>query len=331
MRVPKSRGRRPKPGSRSRPRPPDRSRDQYRPGVVKVDDREGFAFVAGLAPSQLLPLGLPVWRLLLTPGSPANQCLDGSLVLREAFDMFGVRAEPKVVTLTVHDRQTGAATRYGSGEPRFAGGHFKGHMGLWLPESGRFIDHSVQQFPQVRREGWHPVIAKQPAGLIWGAASFGVPRGGLMLEYVTAPDERTAAVLDHAVVRDAAVDHHRAGMNLASNFLDLLRSDELLDRTLAAPHPRLHALVRALAGATSHIDEEQNYRFTLPGTDTAVYLDDIALTAQPPRHPTASRAVTTAPTTAPITAPITAPAADPEEAPAGPQRRRWWRRLWPGG
>jgi amidase len=36
--------------------------------------------------------------------------------------------------------------RNGSDQPHFNRGQFTGHMGLWLPETGRFIDHSVHQF-----------------------------------------------------------------------------------------------------------------------------------------------------------------------------------------
>jgi hypothetical protein len=69
-----------------------------------------------LEPEQLLTVGLPVWWLMLLPGKPANLCLEGGFVLREAFALFGIEAEVKLVELFVHNNATGDATQYGRPE-----------------------------------------------------------------------------------------------------------------------------------------------------------------------------------------------------------------------
>lgn len=269
--MPKSRGRKP-----NKHRPPSRRGDEggYQPGVIEIDEHQAVEGLMRLGPEQLLEVGLPVWWLVLLPGQPANMCLDGALVLREAFAQFGVVAEPKPVTLIVHDQRTGRSTRFGTEVPRFDGEYFVGHMGLWLPQSGRFVDHTVQQFPAVRHEGWLPVVV--PAhGLTWGAARVGVPRGRLLLEYTPLPDNTNQELLDEAE-RRVPERHHRAGVNLASNFLELLRSDELLrDRAVTAPHPRLCRLLELVGEAPTWRDEDHNVRFMVPGTK-GVYLDEIS-------------------------------------------------------
>jgi hypothetical protein len=136
--VPKSRGRKPKRSARhphtagtttaGTPAGPGK----YRPGVIHVGEREVLQLVTRLDPTQLLAIGIPAWWLALAIGTPANVCLDGALILRAAFDIFGVRAEPKIVTLEVRDQHTGKRTAFGTAEPHFTGEHFVGHMGAGL-------------------------------------------------------------------------------------------------------------------------------------------------------------------------------------------------------
>jgi hypothetical protein len=216
-------------------------------------------------------------------------CLDGALILRSAFEQFGVRAEPKIVTLEVRDQHTGHRTAFGTAEPHFMGDHFIGHMGLWLPEFSRFLDYSVQQFPIVRSEGWYPIAARYPDGMPWGTARVGVERGRLLLGYTALPETQNAAILAHPNVTGAAAAHRRAGINLASNYLDLLRSEHMIERALVSPHPKLHTLIRAVDGATSRIDDEQNYRFRLAGSTDNLLLDELPLARSDATKPASGR------------------------------------------
>jgi hypothetical protein len=278
--VPKSKGRKPKPGKQSRTRPSGTGR--YRPGVIRVDEDEAFALLRQLQPEQLLTVGLPVWWLMLLPGKPANLCLEGGFLLREAFAVFGIAAEVKLVELIVHDERTGRATKYGRPDPYFDGDRFVGHAGLWLPDSKRFIDHSAQQFPPVRAVSWMPISLHTAAMGVatWGQQRFGVPRGDLMLEYIPVDDAVLPAIIDGSELAQHPDETHRGAVNVASNLLAVLRVvPELRERALASPHRRLPELLRAIGDAELINDDDSNHRFACPGHPGGVYLDEIAATA----------------------------------------------------
>ncbi|MET9265228.1 hypothetical protein [Amycolatopsis sp. NPDC004079] len=279
--MPKSKGRKPKPGKQSRARtPPQTGNGRYRPGAVHVNEVQAFTLLERLEPEQLLTVALPVWWLLLLPGKPANICLQGAFVLREAFALFGIEADVKLVELIVRDNRTGRATQYGRPDPHFTGDQFQGHAGLWLPESKRFIDHSVQQFPPVRAVSWMPV-SLHTAGLgvtTWGAQRFGVPRENLMLEYTPVDDTILPAILDGSAFAEHMDDMHRGGVNVASNLLAALRLPGFRERALDGPYPRLHRLLDAVGDAELINDPGRDHRFLIPGRPEGAYLDEIAAT-----------------------------------------------------
>jgi hypothetical protein len=281
--VPKSKGRKPKPGKQFRSRARQGSGNgRYRPGVIRVDEDEAFALLRQLQPEQLLTVGLPVWWLMLLPGKPANLCLEGGLLLREAFALFGITAEVKLVELIVHDERTGRATKYGRSDPYFDGDRFVGHAGLWLPDSKRFIDHSAQQYPPVRAVSWMPISLRTAAMGVttWGQQRFGVPRGDLMLEYIPVDDAVLPAIIDGSELAKHPDKTHRGAINVASNLLAVLRVvPELRERALASPHRRLPELLLAIGDAELINDDEANHRFALPGHPRGVYLDELAATA----------------------------------------------------
>jgi hypothetical protein len=253
--------------------------------MVAVDEREGMLGLANLPPEQLVEIGLPVWWLMLQHGNPANVCLDGALVLRTAYAQFGITAVPKLVELVVDDPARDQSTRYGTRTPHFVDGEdrFVGHMGLWLPQSCRFIDHSVQQFPQVRAVTWLPMAL--PLGLNgvtdWDhvQAGFIGPRGQLRLTYTPLPEADNARILADAYLYRHAETHHRVAVNVASNLLQILCLEEFRDRALATRHARLHALLGIVGDAEVRADPGNNLRFVLPGTEQAggVYLDQITV------------------------------------------------------
>lgn len=288
--VPKSKGRKPKPGNHSASRSRQRGRTgQYQPGVIRVDEDEAFGLLRRLRPEQLLTVGLPVWWLTLLPGKPANVCLQGGFLLREAFALFGIAAEVKLVQLIVHDQRTGRATQYGRPDPHFTGRHFVGHAGLWLPDSKRFIDHSVQQFPLVRAVSWMPICLHAAAlGVTtWGRQRFGVPRGELMLEYIPVDDTVLPTIIHDSELVKHTDETHRGAVNVASNLLAVLRAvPELRERAVASPYPRLPELLHAIGDAELINDDDSNHRFLVPGYPGGVYLDEIATPARNRYGPT---------------------------------------------
>jgi hypothetical protein len=257
--------------------------------MVTVDEEQGMHGLLSLPPELLVEIGLPVWWLMLQRGNPANVCIDGALVLRTAYAQFGITAIPKLVELVVTDPSTDHATAYGTRTPHFVEDEerFVGHMGLWMPQSCRFIDHSVQQFPQVRGETWLPMT--MPLGMNgvtnWNQTlgGFAGPRGRLTLTYTPLPEADNTRILSHAYLDRHTEQHHRVGINVATNLLQVLRLDDLRERALATPHARLHALLEVISDAEVRTDTDNNLRFVLPGTEPAggVYLDQIATSAAP--------------------------------------------------
>lgn len=247
---------------------------------IAVDGAQVAEFLLGLPPEWLVPLGAPVWWLNLNVDRPANACLDSALVLREAYAQLGVAAEPKVVVLHVSDSATGREYEFGTERPRFSaarcGDELVGHLGLWLPDSGWFVDQTAQQFDAVAGQGWQPVLVRRPPGTAWGRGVVAARRGPLTLTYRAVPDEVSSDLLDRPAVRAAVRGRHRlAGVNLAASLVELFRGDEYRPRALASPQPRLRRLVRRVGRSPAVVDDEHNLRFVLPGT-RGVRLDEIS-------------------------------------------------------
>lgn len=284
--MPKSRGRKPKPSKKLRTRSAARASgpDRYTSGVVEIDLDEGMLALASLSPEQLVEIGLSVWWLMLQQGNPAHMCLDGALVLRTAYAQFGITAVPKLVQLVVTDPASDHATHYGTRTPHIdSRNQFIGHMGLWLPQSCNFIDHTVQQFPEVRAVyGWPMVVLLGVDGITdWNQVQGGFtgPRGRLKLKYYPLPEEDNARLLAHPHLARHAELYHRVGIDIASELLLLLRREEFRERALATPHTCLHALLGIVGDAEKRTDADGYMRFVLPGTEQAggVYLDQITV------------------------------------------------------
>jgi hypothetical protein len=244
-------------------------------GPLIVDEDQVGEIMAGLSPEQLLITGLPVWWLKITANHPANSCLDSALILREAFAVFGEVAEPKCVELHALDTVCGREYRFGTPNPCFEGTRLVGHVGLWLPKVSTFVDQTAQQFPPLRAHCWLPVITHSTPGTAWRYAELAIRRGPLELTYRPVRDEHNNAVITDPSVRAASTQHHRrAGINLASSMVDLLRRDHYRDTALASPYSRLHHLLRAVGDAPATIDTNRNLRFMMPGTE-GLYLDQL--------------------------------------------------------
>jgi hypothetical protein len=250
--------------------------------MVAVDEHQGMRGLANLPPEQLVETGLPFYWLMLQQGNPAYVCLDSALVLRTAYAQFGITAVPKLVRLVVTDPARDHARGYGTSIPRInSNNQFVGHMGLWLPLSCQFIDHTVGQFPEVRAVNPWPVVLMLGMGGItdWNQAQggFTTERGRLELTYTPWSESDNARILAHPHLARHAELYHRVGVNIASNLLGLLRRAELRERALATPNTRLHALLDILGDAEMRTAADDYVRFVLPGTEQTdgVYLDQI--------------------------------------------------------
>jgi hypothetical protein len=244
------------------------------PSAISVDGRQVTEFLMGLPPDRLVPLGAPVWWLNLNVGRPANVCLDSALVLREAYAQLGVSAEPKAVVLDVRDEATGREYVFGSERPRFEGEALVGHLGLWLPESGWFVDQTAQQFEVLAGQSWLPIMVRRPRREPWGQGPLTAGRGRLALSYRAVPDEVGTRLLARPSVRAAVRRRHRrAGVNLAASLVELLRGAGYRERALAGPS-RLRRLIHEVNGAPVVVDDDRNVRFRMPGT-RGVQLDEI--------------------------------------------------------
>ncbi|MET8427787.1 hypothetical protein [Nocardia sp. NPDC004860] len=91
-----------------------------------------------------------------------------------AYGLIGITAVPTPADLVITDQNTGKSIYYGDGEPRWDGENYSGHCVLWLPGSGRWIDTTVVQYPEVRASRPLPVIGRATA--TWVATPSIAPR-----------------------------------------------------------------------------------------------------------------------------------------------------------
>ena len=337
--VPKSRNRR-KPATRSQPQrrptasPPGGSdgsgRGRYDAGRGgSVSEKIGGLLLSdGPSPDLMVELLPALLWLDHAQGHPRNLCVSGCVTLHHAYAALGIQALPRAVDLMVSNERTGARTLYGRPYPYWSGTTFHGHCVLWLPGSLRFIDPTVEQYPEVRRYRLGPICGRMIAavstaeqraafarGHLAAGTSIGVRREELMLLYTAVDAEFDDVVMSGRVVIDAGEDAERGGRNLASQALLLLSRPEVVDRARQAPHPRVRALLDFLADAEGFVDDAGDWRFTLPDGATP-RLDEIILpTATVPAPPRAD--ITVEPTVPGALAVIDTSAANPR-----PQRRR---------
>lgn len=295
--MPKSRGRRTpaKKSSRTKnrlPAPPERTgRSRYDMGRVRspVDQIAGL-LLSGLAPPDLMVELLPpmLWLEHVT-GHPANLCVSSCVSLHFAYAALGIAAHPRAVDLVVDDQRADTRVMYGRRSPSWSGSVFHGHCVLWLPGSRRFIDPTVEQYPEVRRYQLGPICgrlaasiatpaqqARMAAGELIPGTALNVQRQDLMLRYTTVDREFDDVVWAGPSIRDNLAQIERAGRNLAVQALALLSQPEVIDRARHAPHPRVRALLDLLIGAEIN-DDDHELRFVLRDdpTQTPRRLDEL--------------------------------------------------------
>jgi hypothetical protein len=115
-------------------------------------------------------------------------------------------------------------------------------------------------------------------------AHIGIQREGITLLYTAVDATYHDVVTEYPLVQETAPRYRRAGINLASHALTLLRVPEVIDRVRQAPYPRLHVLLDAIGDAEVKFDDHDDWRFVLPGFGgqlRPLRLDEIPLTATP--------------------------------------------------
>ncbi|MFJ8746196.1 hypothetical protein ACIRL2_43420 [Embleya sp. NPDC127516] len=120
--------------------------------------------LAQAPPDRLVEQLLPQLWLALADGFPANVCVDACITLSFAFGQFGIESLLQPVDLTIEDA-SGAVVVHGSPRPSWnaAGTEFTGHCVLWLPDSRRLIDPTVEQYERMRRLDLGPLVARSVA------------------------------------------------------------------------------------------------------------------------------------------------------------------------
>ena len=225
---------------------------------------------------------LPLLWVKLAEGKRANACVDACATLQHAYQQFGITAEIMPTGVIVHDADR-ERTQYATDRPRWdTDTEFIGHAVLVLPELGRIVDPTIEQVPPVRALGMGPVIGRVPPegrdALRHGGASFAVPRGELLIEYVPVHADHRSVLTGAPLLVTHAEDHRRAGINLATLALEALRAEGVADRVRQAPFPGLHALLDAVGDSPIEPDGAGDVRIALPdstGGTTRVRLDDL--------------------------------------------------------
>lgn len=278
--MPKSRGRKPKrrptPTPRRRPNNPGGGFD---PGQLALSD-DKLVKLLERAPGETLPMLFPpmLW-VKLAEGNQANVCADACATLREAYAQFGITAQLTPVGVSI-DRPGEHSEVHATTRPRWEPGTFIGHCVLLLPDQGRIVDPTIEQFHPVRRLGLGPLIGLVPptsaATLRAGTSILSVPRGDLLINYLPVDPDCIDVLEQASTVVTNADAHRRTGINLATLTLAAFRFPPVLGRIRSAPFPRLQSLLDAIGDAPIEPDAAGDMLIHL-NDGTAVRLDELEL------------------------------------------------------
>ncbi|MGH3889164.1 MAG: hypothetical protein ACRDSZ_21835 [Pseudonocardiaceae bacterium] len=147
-----------------------------------------------------------------------------------------------------------------------------------MPGSGRFIDPTVEQYPDVRDYGLGPICGRLAASLatpeqqariargeLIPGTHIGVEREDLLLLYTTVGHEFDDVVMSGAPVIENLAEAQRSGRNLAAQCIAILCQSDVIERARQTPHPRVRTLLDLLAAAETTDDDAGDLRFILPG------------------------------------------------------------------
>lgn len=254
------------------------------------DEKLGHLLVSDQIPADTrIIMLLPMLWLSKARGLRGNICVDACLTLQHAYAQFGIRSEVTPVDLVVEGKD-GQRIMHGTPQPHWESGSFVGHVILYLPDSQRIVDPTVEQYPQIARYRIGPIIGRFAGGIatpeqtatladrLPAGSILGVHRGDLKLAYTAVTDEYADVIRTHPLVTEHTEEHRRAGIRFASWALLALRDPSVIDKARTAPFPRLRALLDLLADAPCQ--DEEDYLFTLPdadGTPRSYRLDEVPL------------------------------------------------------
>ncbi len=110
-----------------------------------------------------------------------------------------------------------------------------------MPDPGRLIDPTIQQFAEVPATDFDalPVLLPIPPGRLPGGQQLGAVRAEQMVVYTILPDEQRDRWFD-GVTALTDVGYIRAGAWYAANALGLM---SVLPQSEPTPYPRLNALL----------------------------------------------------------------------------------------
>lgn len=219
-------------------------------------------------------------------GIPPNICVEACRWLHYAYAQLGIQSVLTATGLVVSGRSGNAILRAPT-SPSWDGTMMDGHAVLCLPEVRRFVDPTVEQYPEVARyrigpvsglaAGQHGGTAVRPAPFVPGDQLV-VQRKNLTLVYTLGGQADTQVIMGHWVVRDRAEVHRRAGINLATLAVDYIRTDPELRE---AAIPRLHVLLTAVGDSpVRHDPGTGDWLFDMP--EGQLRLDELPL---PPGTP----------------------------------------------
>jgi hypothetical protein len=291
----------PKKNMAARRRRPDRFEPgRFTAGLLDpATARRVSAYTNSQAPPEaIIPVVTSVLWTGIMQGQPANVCVDACLTIGHALGQFGIRTALRAADLGIRDARDGQTILHGHPAPHWDGKMLVGHCILTLPDQDRFIDATVEQFPQVRALRLGPIAGRsggaisphtgrlttQTAGLgrLPAGSHLAVQRENLVLLYVLAEDEYNRVILDNPIVQGSLPDHRRTGINLASLVVSCLRSPDPEHPARQAAYPRLHALLDAIGDAEITHDENHDCRFLINGSDSGPRLDELPLPAGTP-------------------------------------------------
>jgi hypothetical protein len=213
-------------------------------------------------------------------GIPPNVCVEACRWLHYAYAQLGIRSVLSAAGLVVSG-PTGKAILKAPVSPSWTGAVLDGHTILCLPEVRRFVDATVEQYPEVARYRIGPVsgLALGQLGGAVRSAPFVpgdqliVQRKDLTLVYTLGDPAATREIMGHRAVQDRTEVHRRAGINLATLALDFVRRQPDLRQ---AEIPRLQALLTAAGDYPVRRDPDTgDWFFDLP--DRQLRLDELPL------------------------------------------------------
>lgn len=261
--------------------------ESHRPMASAVNDMQVSALLCDVEvdPGLLIEMLLPVLWLSRVETFSRNSSVEGCMVLHHAYDLLGIASDVYTVTLWITNPSNDQSTEYGRPDPCWDNGILDGHCLLWLPQSGRAIDVSVEQFPAAVGSVSAPLMGRIGGANLrgWQTADGELPPGTYLAMSGRAVYELTGPRYRDLVTSSLASEdnerYRRAGVNLASRALTLMRIGPVADRVRGVPYPRLHALLDAVGTAEFVVEPGGDFFFTFRDDDTerSLRLDEIPI------------------------------------------------------